>query len=235
MIYRRFFAEAIGVFLILFAVGVSNGEPFAVGGSLWCIMVLTGFTSNAVFNPAMCVSFILKAHLDKCLTRDFLIEYIVYAVIQFLSAILGALAAWGVLAHTVHFEILDGYSDAETFFGEVIYTSMIACNTHMMGKLSDNPIVRGGLVAMTVTGGIWAIGKISGACFNPAVGFAINLVTYIKTGKHMSDTWIYIFGPTVGAILGTFISQFFGDEIDNIRKAKEIPSEDEEITINLGG
>ena len=232
--WRRCFAEAVCVFLLVVTVGISNGEPFAVGGTLWCLMVLQGFTSNAVFNPAMSVSFILKFYIDKKLTDKLLTEYAIYAVVQFLSAIVGAFAAWAVVEHTVHFSIMEGFREAETFYAEVLYTSMIACNTHMVGRLIENKVVVGGVVAMTVTAGDWAIGKVSGGCFNPAVAFGINLVSYIRTGKHMGDTWIYLFGPTLGAVLGTLLSEFFGREVDKVRdlKYKESVGEDEEVTFS---
>lgn len=232
--FRRLFAEAVGTYLLLVAVGVSNGEPFAVGGALWGIMVLTGFTSNAVFNPAMSVSFILKAHFDHKLTQEFFLEYVLYTVIQFLSAVLGALTAWGIIAHTVHFSIMDGFMDAETFYAELIYTAMLACNAHMMGKLSNDPVIRGGVVAMTVTAGDWAIGKVSGGCFNPAVAFSINLVAYIKVGKHMNDTWIYLTAPVIGAVIGTYLSDLFGREVDKARKAREEDRGGYDITVTLG-
>ena len=92
-LYKRLLAEAVGVYILLVTVGVSNGEPFAIGGTLWCIMILTGFTSNAVFNPSMCTAFILKAYFKKELTQDFLIEYLLYAAVQFVAAFLGALTA----------------------------------------------------------------------------------------------------------------------------------------------
>lgn len=230
---RRCFAEAIGVFFLLVTVGISDGEPFAVGGTLWCLMVMTGFTSNAVFNPAMSASFLLKFHFDKKLTNQVIIEYSIYSVIQFIFAILGSLVAWAILEHTVHFSVMDGFKEAETFYAEVIYTSMIACNAHMTARLTNNKIVAGGIVAMTVTGGDWAIGKVSGGCFNPAVAFSINLVSYINTGKHMGDTWIYLFAPTIGALLGTCLCEFFGRELDLIKKIKEeVDEEEEEVTFS---
>ena len=195
---------------------------------------MTGFASNAVFNPAFSLAFILKEHLNHRLTYSFVVEYLIYCVIQFIFAIIGALAAWGVLEHTVHFSVKDGFQDAETFFAELIYTAFIASNTFLIGKLSSNPAVKGGVVCMAVTSGIWTVRKISGACFNPAVAFSINLVSYIKTGKHMGDTWIYLFAPSIGALLGTYISECFGGEVDRIRKIKEVPNEDEEVTITLG-
>lgn len=230
---RRCFAEAIGVFFLLVTVGVSNGEPFAVGGTLWCLMVMTGFCSNAVFNPAIGLSFLLKFYLDKKLTNDLIIEYAIYAVIQFVFAFFGSLAAWSIVQHSVHFSVMDGFEVAETFYAEVIYTALIACNAHMMGRLSNNKIICGGLVAMAVTGGDWAIGKVSGGCFNPAVAFSINLVSYISTGKHMGDTWIYLFAPVIGALLGTILCEYFGRELDEIKRNKEqIDEEEEEVAFS---
>ena len=176
MLITRLFAELVGTFILLFAVGVSGGEPFAVGGSLLCGMVVTGFVSGAQFNPAITLGIIVFRFLDKTLTKPDLIELLLNMVMQFVGALLGALLGWAVLSYTVHFDITDGYMDAETFFGEMLYTVLLVSDALMIGKLVPNPIICGAVISMALTAGDWAIGKITGgALIRPLALEAISL------------------------------------------------------------
>lgn len=217
---RRLFAEAVGTFLLLFAVGVSAGEPFAVGGSLLCAMCLTGFTSGAHFNPAVTTGIIFYRWQEKSLSQKDLIEFLLYIIVQFVSAILGGLVGWAVVSYTVHFDITDGYMDAETFFGEMLYTVLLVSNALVVGHLIDNPVVCGGVISMTITSGDWAIGKITGGCFNPAIGFGINIINYAKNGSHLDHTWIYVLAPLLGGIIASCIARFFIDELEETKRKK---------------
>ena len=89
MLITRLFAELVGTFILLFAVGVSGGEPFAVGGSLLCGMVVTGFVSGAQFNPAITLGIIVFRFLDKTLTKPDLIELLLNMVMQFVGLFSG--------------------------------------------------------------------------------------------------------------------------------------------------
>ena len=220
MLITRLFAELVGTFILLFAVGVSGGEPFAVGGSLLCGMVVTGFVSGAQFNPAITLGIIVFRFLDKTLTKPDLIELLLNMVMQFVGALLGALLGWAVLSYTVHFDITDGYMDAETFFGEMLYTVLLVSDALMIGKLVPNPIICGAVISMALTAGDWAIGKITGGCFNPAIGFGINIVNYARKGSHIGHTWIYILAPMLGGVLGACIAILFSQEVENNKKIK---------------
>lgn len=219
---RRLFAEAVGTFILLFAVGVSAGEPFAVGGSLLCGMVVTGFVSGAQFNPAITTGIIVFRYLENTLTKSDLKELLLYILVQFSAGIVGGLIGWAVVSYPVHFDITDGYMDAETFFAEMIYTTLIVADALIVGRLINNPIICGGIISMAITAGDWAIGKITGGCFNPAIGFGINIINYAKNGSHMDHTWIYIIAPTLGGIVAAFIASLFVQEIEiNKKKALE--------------
>jgi aquaporin Z len=216
--FRRLFAEAVGTFLLLFGVGVSAGEPFAVGGTLLCAMVLTGFVSGAQFNPAITTGIIVYRWLDKSLTMTDFTELVLNIIIQFIGGILGGLVGWAVVSYPVHFDITDGYMDAETFFAEMLYTTLIVGNALIVGRLINNPIICGGIIAMAITAGDWAIGKVTGGCFNPAIGFGINIINYAKNGSHLDHTWIYILAPLLGGVLAAFISRIFIDEYEEQKK-----------------
>ena len=54
-------------------------------------------------------------------------------------------------------------------------------------------------IGFTVAGGIFAVGPISGAAFNPAVGFSATLAGVLFSNGTWSDLWIYLVGPVAGA------------------------------------
>jgi glycerol uptake facilitator-like aquaporin len=222
---RRLFAEAVGTFILVLSVGVSAGEPFAVGGSLLCAMCLTGFVSGAQFNPAITTGIILLRYMENTLTKKDFIELLLNIIVQFVSAILGALLGWAVVSYPVHFDITDGYMDAETFFAEMIYTVLIVSDALVIGRLVSNPIVCGGIIAMGVTAGDWAVGKISGGCFNPAIGFGINIVNFFKNETHLGHTWIYVLSPFAGGIIGAFVAYLFIQGLEEARIANKNSSE----------
>ena len=147
-----------------------------------------------------------------------MIELILNIIVQFVSAILGGLVGWAVVSYTVHFDITDGYMDAETFFAEMLYSILIVSDALIVGRLINNPIICGGVIAMAITAGDWAIGKITGGCFNPAIGFGINIINYAKNGSHLDHTWIYVLAPLCGGVVAAFLARLFIDEIETTKK-----------------
>lgn len=66
----RLFSEALGTFMLTFAVGTALTSkveygPFLVGAALFGAMGLTGFVSGAMFNPAMTIGVFLSKFLSN--------------------------------------------------------------------------------------------------------------------------------------------------------------------------
>ena len=218
---RRLLAEGTGTFLLTFAVGACNSEPFAVGGSLWAAMIFTGFASGAQFNPAVSVALIINKAISKTLTKEYLIELLLYILMQVIFALLGALLAGSIVKYVSYFDVAEGYKVSEAFFAELIYTLVLTADAIMVGQLSNSNLIGGGVVAMSVAAGNWSIGKITGGCFNPAVGFAINITNYGMNGDHFENTWIYIFAPLIGGVFGSILGYIFTSEIKAQKMAQE--------------
>ena len=218
---RRLLAEGTGTFLLTFAVGACNSEPFAVGGSLWAAMIFTGFASGAQFNPAVSVALIINKAISKTLTKEYLIELLLYILMQVIFALLGALLAGSIVKYVSYFDVAEGYKVSEAFFAELIYTLVLTADAIMVGQLTNSNLIGGGVVAMSVAAGNWSIGKITGGCFNPAVGFAINITNYGMNGDHFENTWIYIFAPLIGGVFGSILGYIFTSEIKAQKMAQE--------------
>lgn len=214
---RRLVAEFVGTFFLVFGVGVSQGQPFTVGGTLWAAMIFTGFSSGGQFNPAVTLAVITRKHITKTLTTQELKELMLYICAQILGSIMAALMSWGIVRFAAFFDVADGYNRGEAFLAEFLYTTLLCANAIMAGVLTDSNLLVGAAVAMSVTAGDWSVGNISGGCFNPAVGFGVNLVHLFKDGDHFGNTWIYIIGPLIGGVLGGLTSTIFIKEIQNER------------------
>jgi glycerol uptake facilitator protein len=219
---RRLLAEGAGTFLLAFAVGACNSEPFAVGGSLWAAMIFTGFASGAQFNPSVSLAIIINKSLWKTLTKDQFIELLLNVLIQVIFALLGALLAGSIVKYVSYFDVAEGYLASEAFFAEFMYTTVLTADALMVGQLTNSNLIGGGVVAMSVAAGNWSIGKITGGCFNPAIGFAINIVNYGMNGDHFGTTWLYIIAPLLGGVVGSLLAYVFTAEIIDQRKMSAV-------------
>jgi glycerol uptake facilitator-like aquaporin len=225
---RRLLAEGAGSFILAFAVGSCNSEPFAVGGSLWAAMIFTGFVSGAQFNPAVSLALIIFKLLSKTLTKEGLIELLLYILIQVIFSLLGALLAGSIVKYVSYFDVAEGYLKSEAFFAELMYSILLTGDAIMVGQLTNSNLIGGGIVALSVAAGNWSIGKITGGCFNPAVGFAINITNYGMNFDHFENTWIYVVAPFLGGVVGSLLAFTFTYELKHQRNVSEIKSEAKE-------
>ncbi|CAG9331404.1 unnamed protein product [Blepharisma stoltei] len=219
MLFRMLLAEAIGTFVLTFTVGVSTSEPFTVGGALWAAMVATAFVSGAHFNPAITLSIITRKYINNTLSQPELVKFLLYMVVQFFSAFIASLCAWGIIRYPVYFDISSDYSGSQGFFAELIYTTILCANVLMIGTVNDAIVVSGGIIALTLTTGNWAIGRITGGCFNPAVGLGINLAYLLHKDDHFGITWLYIIAPYLGGIVGGVFASIFLNEVTVQKKS----------------
>ncbi len=81
MNFLPYLAEYLGSFFFMLIVFVTNGNPFAVGGTLAIIIYLVSAHSGAHVNPAVSV----VMHMDGSLTQGKLVYYIIAQVLGSLS------------------------------------------------------------------------------------------------------------------------------------------------------
>ena len=221
----RLLAELIGSAVLVTVIGCITGAgyyitdssgsinrfyaPWSVSSGLLSAMVITGFVSGASFNPAVTVAIIIKNYFEDKLSREVLLENLVYIPIQIIGGFLGALIAWCITDETNYLDVGKHTGDFTAFFAEVFFTFLLALIAERSGKASDDKIIRGVSVVIIVLVGIATVGDISGACFNPAVGIAINGLATRKYSKSRDAIWIYTVGPLVGGILAGLSYKFY--------------------------
>ena len=195
IIPQMIFSEALGTFLIIFTLGCSGGNPFAVGGIIWCLMIFTRFVSGALFNPAITLSITVKKLLEKSLTALDLKLYLIYTFVQFIAGIAGAFVAWKISNFTFFFDFADNYQSYQALICEAIFTCILCLNAHMLGKSTYGLYVEAFILVITIVTGAKTIGVLSKNCLNPCIGISMDLIYYLVHGRHFNNVWVYVVGP----------------------------------------
>jgi len=212
---RRAAAEGIAAFALVFAGcgaivtdavygGLGATGIALVFGLVIAVMIYaTGHLSGAHINPAVTIAFTLTRHFPR---RD-AATYIGAQLLGALAGALALLAIWpsqpGRLGVT-----LPSVGVGSALVYEVIMTAFlmfviiaVATDTRAVGSAAALAI--GGTVALDATFG----GPVTGASMNPARSIGPALAT-----GDLSDLWIYIAGPLIGAALGAMAYQLIRGE-----------------------
>ena len=78
---------------------------------------------------------------------------------------------------------------------------------------------------MTVAAGLASVQKISGGCFNPALGTALSITQAFRDDGTMKYIWIYLLGPMIGAIVSGF--SFYIINSKEVEAAKHLIQNDQ--------
>ena len=203
---RRLAAEALGTFCRVFAgtgaividgvAGgvIGHGGIAAAFGLVVAIMIFAlGHLSGAHLNPAVTAGFASGRHFPMR-------EVLPYWVAQVAGAVLASVALRSLFGtgqglgatHPSHVGEL-GAMILEAGLTAVLMVVIlaVATDTRAVGSLAA--------LAIGATIGLEALvlGPITGASMNPARSLAPALV-----GGELADVWIYLIGPTLGALVG---------------------------------
>lgn len=229
--WRRYVAEFIGVFALVFA---GTGMRAMVGGDthdfagVLLVHMVFGFTiaamiytlsniSGAHFNPAITLGF--------ALVRRFPWRYVLpYWLFQFAGAAFAstlnflllpqaaAIAHYGATTPKIGHPQAVGIEIVLTFF--LMFVSMAVATDRRI-----NPSVAGVAVGFTVLlDGLFG-NFLTGGSMNPARSFGPDL---FAGGEALSTYWIYVVGPIIGASIGAVVYELLrGDK----KSMKSVPKE----------
>lgn len=213
---RRAAAEGLGVFALVFAgcgaiiaEAERPGSLGAVGiaivfGLIVMAMVYaTGHLSGAHLNPAVTVAFVLTRHFPRAEAAAYVLAQAAGALVA--AALLAAVwpsnpASLGATLPTVGLGSAFVYEVFLTAFLMFVIMA-VATDTRAVGAAAA--IAIGGTVGLDALFG----GPITGASMNPARSLGPALVS-----GELSDLWLYLLAPLLGAALGALAYQLVRGE-----------------------
>jgi aquaporin Z len=185
---KKYVTELIGTFFLVLTVGctvVSGAQgviaPLAIGSALMIMIFAGGHISGGHYNPAVTLGVWMRG---RCDTKDVL----PYFVSQILGA---ALAAWATIYLVGAPKAAPGpLAVGPAMLAEFLFTFalvFVVLNVATAKGTAGNSFY-GLAIGFTVTVGACAVGKISGAAFNPAVAVGVSIMGLAK----WSTLWIYL-------------------------------------------
>jgi aquaporin Z len=222
---RRLTAEVFGTFALVFVAAgadvmaqVSRGEvgtaarAIAPGLMVAALIYSIGDRSGAHFNPIVTLAFALKRLVPP-----------IWLPAYWAAQVVGSVAAAGVLGGLFG-EALDAAVTKPKLIDPTGAVAIEAILTLLLVSVilgtADRFRVVGPNAALAVGGTIALCGLIAlpieGASMNPARSLGPALLT-----GELTDTWVYVLGPTVGAIAAVVLTLFLHGRTDRDAEAEE--------------
>lgn len=196
----KYLTEFIGTFFLVFTVActVTKNEPLAalaIGSVLMVMVYMGGHISGGHYNPAVSLAVLIRGKVS-------VIDFILYIVVQMLGAICAAAAGKFITGHALTPSPGENFMFAHALVAEILFSFALAL---VVLQVATNDKVKGnsfyGLaIGFTVFAGAAAVGSISGAAFNPAVGVGPNLLF-----GQMQNIPLYLIGPFAGGALAGIV------------------------------
>ena len=192
---KKYLTEFIGTLFLVLIIGLTQ-NPLAIGFGLTALVYMGAHISGAHYNPAVSLAMFIKKEID---TSDFF----KYLISQILGAFLAAYLVFLLSSNMVVQPNLDE-SIYQILLAEVLFTYLLVLvilNVACHPKLKGNSFY-GFAIGLTVMGGAYSVGGLSGGVFNPAVSIGPSIIDFIS-GNGISHyfTWYYLVAPIVGSLI----------------------------------
>lgn len=201
----RYLTEAIGAFFLVLTIGLVVVQaptlgPIAIGSVLMVMVYMGGHVSGAHYNPAVSLAAVIAGKLPAR-------ELVPYWGSQLAGAILAALAVRAIVGLTFAPAPSPEASTAGFWLAEILYTfalCIVVFNSATHPKTKGNSFY-GLAIGFTVGAGAIAVGAVSGAAFNPAVGTGPALVHAALAGGTLAWVPLYVVAPCLGGALAALV------------------------------
>ncbi|NIQ12896.1 MAG: porin [Candidatus Dadabacteria bacterium] len=197
----KYIVEFIGTFFLIFTIGAVVVEPeidfyapVAIGSVLTALVYAGGYISGAHYNPAVTICLWLRG---TCKILDVPL-YIIFQLLASVAATYSVLFVKGFPA-IVSMDI----PIYESLLVEFLFTFAL-CFVILgvaTAKSTKGNSYYGLAIGFVVMAGVFTVGDISGAVFNPAVAAGLTLMKILS----VSNIWIYIVASFIAGILAAGI------------------------------
>ena len=200
---NRLVNEFLGTFFLVFTICVAAVyqkadvyAPLAIGFVLVAMVYAGGHISKAHYNPAVSLAFLIRGCYISVR------EMAGFIAVQVLGAALAAIVA--ILFYRDGMEVQPlQLSIAPAMVGEILFTFMLVwvIMNVATAKANIGNQFYGIAIGFTVIGGIYTVGTVSLAIFNPAVAIALVMVGKLS----IAQIWIPVLGSLVGGIAAVLV------------------------------
>ncbi len=200
---KKLFIEFFGTYFLVLIIGLSSGNPIAVGFGLMILVYTGAHISGAHYNPVVTLALFLQKEISA-------LDSVKYVISQIVGSTLASLSIY-LMNTNMQVQPVLGDSVYPIFFSEIIFTFLLV---FVILNVATHPNLKGnsfyGLaIGLTVMTGIFSVGPISGAVFNPAVSLGPSIIDLITSeGVSHYFTWYYIVFPLIGSILAVLGFKF---------------------------
>jgi aquaporin Z len=197
----KLLTELVGsfVFMTVIALSANAGAlaPVAIGLALAAMVYMGGHVSGAHYNPAVSFALFMRRVIDAP-------TMLAYWVMQLVAGIVAFGMADMLSGRTPGIGPGAGVSAWAALAAEIVFTAALAAvvlNVAATRETAGNSFY-GLAIGFIVAAGAFAVGPISGAAFNPAVGLGATAIAAFAGHGSWSNLWLYIAGPLAGAAIG---------------------------------
>jgi len=183
--------------------------PLAIGMALLALVYMGGHISGAHYNPAVTLGMFLRRKMSG-------LHMLAYWAAQLAGGVLAFVAGYLLSGRTPGIHPGPKVQALQALGVEILFTTalvLVVLNVAASKRTHGNSFY-GMAIGFTIAAGIFVGGPISGAAFNPAVGFAATLGAAMFAGGGWSDLWLYVVGPAIGAAIGAAINYAQSDRIE---------------------
>jgi aquaporin Z len=206
---RKYLTEFIGTFFLVLTVCLSvhyNAMPgLAIGAILMVMVYMGGPISGGHYNPGVSLGVALRGKLSYG-------EMIAYWIAQVVGAICAVLIGWLLVGHpeAVGVQPFAGATLFPALVAEFVFSFALVLtvlSTATSAKSAGNSYF-GLAIGFTVGAGVLAVGALTGAAFNSAVGVGVVMFGLSAT----SNLWVYIVANLVGGAVAAAAFRFMSPE-----------------------
>lgn len=204
---KKLFAEFLGTFTLVFlgagaiVSGKADLQGVALAHGLAIFVMVSAFagTSGAHFNPAVSAAMLATKRIN-------IQEFFYFVIAQLVGATVASLAINYIYGHSNGYGLpaINSVTTGAGALAEILGTALLVFV--IFGVAVDKRSVAAshpGLpIGLTISAVILSVGPITGAALNPARWFGPALVS-----GDWTNALLYIFAPTVGAVLAAVIYQ----------------------------
>ena len=186
--------------------GGTTVPAFAHGISIIIAAYSIGYISGAHINPAVTVAVAIAGGISWAKAGIYIVVQIIAGILAafVLNALLlgqgglSAAAQFGAYTYNATFTTSIGAMFIEAF--ATFLLAFVVCQGAVKGKAGE---FAGLAIGLTLAANIFAFGGITGASLNPARSIGPALVA-----GNLSQIWIYIIGPVLGAAAAAIVSRY---------------------------